>query len=118
MSMSIRLKSLVVLAVLLDATLAAAQPGGRRPQRPEDPFRFQLMGPSGGGRFSAVTGVPGDPRIWYLGSASGGIWKSSDSGATFRPVFDSMAVQAIGALAVSPSSPNMVWAGTGEAWAI
>jgi photosystem II stability/assembly factor-like uncharacterized protein len=118
MSMSISTKSFVVVGVLLHSSLAVAQQPGRRPQRPEDPFRFQLMGPSGGGRFAAVTGVPGDPRVWYLGSASGGVWKSSDSGATFRPVFDSMAVQAIGALAVSPSSPNMVWAGTGEAWSI
>jgi len=115
--MSIRVRYGVAVLCLYSA-VAAAQPGRRPPQRPEDPFRFQLMGPSGGGRFSAVTGVPGDPRVWYLGSASGGIWKSSDSGATFRPVFDSMAVQAIGALAVAPSSPNMVWAGTGEAWAI
>src|SRR5438105_12166452 len=113
--------SAVLTALLACSSLAAAQPAGRRPPsrpRPEDPFRFELMGPAGGGRFSAVTGVPGDPRVWYLGAASGGIWKSSDSGATFRPVFDSMAVQAIGALAVAPSSPNMVWAGTGEAWAI
>src|SRR6476646_5058884 len=118
--MSIRMMHGVTVAFLsLYSAVATGQPAGRRPpQRPEDPFRFQLMGPSGGGRFSAVTGVPGDPRVWYLGSASGGIWKSSDSGVTFRPVFDSMAVQAIGALAVAPSSPNMVWAGTGEAWAI
>jgi photosystem II stability/assembly factor-like uncharacterized protein len=77
-----------------------------------------MMGPAEGGRISAVSGVPGDARVWYLGAASGGVWKSSDSGATFRPVFDSMAVQAIGALAVAPSKPSIVWAGTGEAWAI
>ena len=76
------------------------------------------MGPAEGGRISAVTGVPGDARVWYLGAASGGVWKSIDSGATFRPVFDSMPVQAIGALAVAPSKPSIVWAGTGEAWAI
>src|ERR1043165_3136408 len=95
---------------------AAPQPAARRPV--PDPFRFQLLGPSGGGRFSAITGVPGDARTWYVGSASGGVWKSSDSGSTFRPVSDSMPVQAIGALAVAPSSPTTVWAGTGEAWAI
>ena len=113
--------SAVLTALLTCSSLAAAQPAGRRPPsrpRPEDPFRFELMGPAGGGRFSAITGVPGDPRVWYIGAATGGIWKSSDSGATFRPVFDSMPVQAIGALAVAPSSPNIVWAGTGEAWAI
>jgi len=107
-------------AACVAASVVAAQPANRAAasRKPENPFRFQMMGPSGGGRFSAVAGAPGDPRVWYLGSASGGIWKSTDSGSTFRPVFDSMAVQAIGALAVTPSSPNMVWAGTGEAWAI
>ena len=83
-----------------------------------DPFRFELLGPAEGGRISAVTGVPGNAKIWYLGGASGGVWKSIDSGATFRPVFDSMPVQAIGALTVAPSKPSIVWAGTGEAWAI
>ncbi len=83
-----------------------------------EPLRFQFMGPSTGGRIAAVTGVAGDPRTWYLGSASGGVWKSSDSGQTFVPVFDSMRVQSIGALATAPSQPGTVWAGTGEAWAI
>ena len=62
---------------------------------------FQLMGPAEGGRIASITGVPGNARVWYLGAASGGVWKSVDSGATFRPVFDSMPVQAIGALAVA-----------------
>jgi photosystem II stability/assembly factor-like uncharacterized protein len=77
-----------------------------------------MMGPSFGGRVASITGVPGDVRIWYLGSASGGVWKSVDDGNTFVPVFDKMTAQAIGAIAVAPSDPNIVWAGTGEAWAI
>ncbi len=77
-----------------------------------------MMGPAEGGRVASISGVPGDARVWYLGAASGGIWKSVDSGATFRPISDSMPVQAIGALAVAPSKPSIVWAGTGEAWAI
>jgi hypothetical protein len=62
--------------------------------------------------------VVGDPKTWYMGAASGGVWKSSDSGFTYVPVFDAQPVQAIGALAVSPSKPSVVWAGTGEAWTI
>src|SRR4051812_2873300 len=110
---------LVIASLLLVAssTLAQQRPPAAAAPLP-DPFRFQMMGPAEGGRFSAISGVPGNPRVWYLGAASGGVWKSNDSGATFRPISDSMPVQAIGALAVAPSNPAIVWAGTGEAWAI
>jgi hypothetical protein len=129
---SARWSHCLAVITILSAAIAPvdAQPGGaargnaagqaQRPAPPPqpDPFRFQLLGPAEGGRISAITGVPGDARVWYLGAASGGVWKSVDSGATFRPVSDSMPVQAIGALAVAPSKPSIVWAGTGEAWAI
>ena len=65
-----------------------------------------------------ATGVVGDLNTYYVGAASGGVWKSTDKGARWAPVFDAMPVQAIGALAVSRSDPQQVWAGTGEAWAI
>ena len=67
---------------------------------------------------AAVAGVPGDPDTWYAGAASGGVWKSVDGGFKWTPVFDGQPVAAIGALAVAPSEPKTVWAGTGEAWAI
>jgi photosystem II stability/assembly factor-like uncharacterized protein len=112
------------LATTLGVALAFGPVAGIA-QRPDtakgsraEQFRFQYLGPGGGGRIAAITGVAGDSRIWYLGSASGGVWKSTDSAHTFVPVFDSMHVQAIGALATAPSDPNTVWAGTGEAWAI
>jgi photosystem II stability/assembly factor-like uncharacterized protein len=110
---------LLALAFAGAGATAHAQQGPRSPRAPAvDPFRFQMMGPAAGGRIAAVTGVPGEPRTWYVGNASGGVWKSNDSGNTFKPVFDSLSVQAIGALAVAPSNHAMVWAGTGEAWAI
>jgi len=83
-----------------------------------DPLRFRYMGPAPAGRIASVVGVPGDPTTYYLGNASGGVWKSTDSGATFVPVFDDMPVQAIGALALSASDHSQVWAGTGEGWVI
>lgn len=106
--------------VLLAPPVLAQQDTARRAARARamDPFRFEMMGPASGGRIAAVAGVPGDASTWYVGNASGGVWKSTDSGNTFHPVFDKQPVQAIGALAVAPSNPAMVWAGTGEAWAI
>jgi photosystem II stability/assembly factor-like uncharacterized protein len=92
--------------------------GGAPAAQPVAPMTFRYMGPAPAGRIAAVVGVPGDPTTYYLGNASGGVWKSTDSGATFVPVFDDQPVQAIGALALSWTDPNQVWAGTGEGWVI
>jgi hypothetical protein len=92
--------------------------GGGAQSQPVAPMRFRYMGPATGGRIASVVGIPGDPTTYYLGSASGGIWKSTDGGTSFAPIFDDQPVAAIGALALSSSDPNQVWAGTGEAWVI
>ena len=102
---------------VLYAQRGGAPPGPMQEPAPE-PLKFQYMGPANAGRISAAAGVPGDTATYYAGAASGGIWKSTDSAKTFIPVFDDQPVQAIGALAVAPSDPKIVWAGTGEAWAI
>ena len=78
-------------------------------------LRFRYIGPVGN-RVASVTGVPGDFNTYYVGAASGGIWKSVDAGIHWLPVFDDKDVSSIGALAVAPSNPSIVWAGTGEPW--
>src|SRR3989442_926269 len=78
-------------------------------------LRWRYVGPEGN-RISAVAGVPGDPLVYYAGSASGGIAKTTDGGVHWQQIFDDQPVQSIGALAVAPSDPDIVWAGTGEAW--
>jgi photosystem II stability/assembly factor-like uncharacterized protein len=77
------------------------------------PWRY--IGPEGN-RVSAVAGVPGDPLVYYAGSASGGIFKTADGGVTFQPIFDEQTVSSIGSIAVAPSDPATVWVGTGEPW--
>ena len=76
-------------------------------------LKYRHVGPVGN-RVSAVAAVPGDPSTYYAGAASGGLWKSTDGGNTWQPIFDGQPVSSIGALAVAPSDPNVVWAGTGE----
>jgi photosystem II stability/assembly factor-like uncharacterized protein len=63
---------------------------------------------------SAVVGVPGDPNVYYVGAASGGVWKSTDGGVHWKPIFDDQPAQSIGAIAIAPSDPNVLFVGTGE----
>lgn len=77
---------------------------------------WRSIGPAvAGGRVAAVAGTAQDDQLYYLGTAGGGVWKSSNGGATWEPVFEKEAVAAIGAVAVDPKDERVVWAGTGEA---
>ena len=116
-----RLSLALFSAAALSGAVSAQRGGG--PQGPQqattpEPLKFRYMGPAAAGRISTVAGIPGDATTYYLGSASGGVWKSTDSGQTFVPIFDDQPVYAIGAIAVADSDPNIVWVGTGESWVI
>src|SRR2546430_16095677 len=111
------MRSAPFLTVLLPMSLCAQQ-GSDSTRPPQDPFRFEYVGPPSAGRIASVAGVPGDPSAYYAGAASGGIWKTTDSGRTFTPIFVHEPVQAIGALAAAPAGPKIASAGTGEAWAV
>jgi photosystem II stability/assembly factor-like uncharacterized protein len=77
------------------------------------PLKYRHIGPPGN-RLAAVAGIVGDPNIIYAGAASGGIWKTTDGGTHWTPIFDDKEVSSVSALAVAASDPNVVWAGTGE----
>ena len=111
--------SIWIALAILAAAVGLAQRRGLVPGAPPpEGLAFRFMGPAVGNRISAAVGIPGESATYYLGAASGGIWKSTDSAHSFFPIFDSMPVQAIGSLAVAPSDPKTIWAGTGEACAI
>src|SRR5512132_2859458 len=105
-------------ALLCLAPISAQRRGGGGAGASAEALSFRFLGPVVGNRVASIAGIPGDPSIYYAGAASGGVWKTTDGGIRWVPVSDSMPVTAIGALAVAPSDPNVVWAGTGEAWAI
>src|SRR2546428_226536 len=78
-------------------------------------LKFRNLGPSvAGGRVAAVVGVPGDRNVYYVGAAAGGVWKTADGGDSWEAVFKDQPTSSIGAVALAPSNPNVVWVGTGE----
>ena len=80
-----------------------------------DGMKWRQIGPFRGGRVVAVSGVAGDPATWYFGAVSGGVWKSTDAGDSWKPMFDAEKIASIGAIAVADSDHNIVYVGTGEA---
>jgi len=99
----------LALAALQRVRSGAAESGGDRH------VSFSLRRPMAGNRIASIAGVPGDINTYYAGAAAGGIFKSSDGGFDWTPIFDNEPVAAIGSLAVAPTNPDIVWAGTGEA---
>ncbi len=84
-------------------------------KKEEQGLQYRAIGPFRGGRSLTASGLPGDPTTYYFGSTGGGIWKSTDGATTWKPVFDHEKSSSIGSLAVAPSDPNVIYAGTGEA---
>ncbi len=101
----------VLLALL---TVAVPCPAQTHPEPFYAGMRWRLVGPFRGGRTRAVAGVHGHPDTLYIGPVNGGVWRSLDYGRTWEPIFDAMPVGSIGAIAVAPSNPNIIYVGSGE----
>ncbi len=106
------------LQIFVLGALACSAPAAMFAQAPVGPaaysaLEYRYIGPPGN-RTIAVAGIPGDPLTYYVGAASGGIWKTIDGGIHWNPIFDDQPVSSIGALAIAPSDSEIIWAGTGE----
>ena len=101
----------LAIAVVAFAAVLSAQ----IPSNLFDGLRWRLIGPFRGGRAVTAAGIPGDPNTYYFGAVGGGIWKTTDGGMVWTPIFDDQHVASIGAIALAPSDPNIIYAGTGEA---
>jgi photosystem II stability/assembly factor-like uncharacterized protein len=116
----------IALAVAAAAGLVAQGPPFGQPQPPAPPvnpsddpilktFVWRSIGPASmGGRIDDIEGVESNPSVFYVGFATGGLWKTVNNGTTFTPIFDTYPVASIGDIALSPSNPDIVWVGTGE----
>ncbi len=117
MSCSVRFFAIgvvLVTASLIDPSYALAQAAPLTDELLQA-FQFRLVGPAvAGGRIHDVEALPNDPATILVASASGGIWKSTNNGTTWTPIFDGQPVSTFGDLAIAPSNPDIIWAGTGE----
>src|SRR5262245_32078219 len=77
-------------------------------------LRWRMIGPFRASRVKAATGVPQQPNVFYQGAVNGGVWKTTDFGRTWIPIFDDQPTGSIGAIAVAPSDPNVIYVGSGE----
>lgn len=119
---SVSVSIVAALLLALPAPHVSAQGDEAAPDAAQDRFaqavsnlEWREIGPVNmGGRVSAVAGVPGDPKTFWVGGADGGVWKTTNAGTTFEGQWQDEESYSVGALAVAPSDPNVVWLGSGE----
>lgn len=106
----------LALAVVLASTLPFASLVLAQQFSPDlfQPLHWRAIGPFRGGRTKAAAGVPSQPNVFYVGVCNGGVWKSTDYGRTWVPIFDQQPTGSIGAVAVAISDPNVIYVGSGE----
>ena len=117
MNTFIRLRALIFVAVFSASALIGARVAFSQQPAP-DAFagmRWRMIGPFRGGRALTALGVPGKPNEYLFGSVGGGVWKTSNGGGTWEPIFDSQPIASIGAIAIAPSDPKVIYVGSGEA---
>ncbi len=104
-----------IARVLFLATIAALPSFAQQMPSPSFPeMRWRMIGPFRGGRVVPVSGVPGKPNEYLFGAVGGGVWKTLNGGNTWEPIFDAEPIASIGAIAVAPSNPQIIYVGTGE----
>src|SRR5215813_14123105 len=106
------MRALTICSVLLAATLAIAGSTLVAQELSFNEMRWRDIGPTRAGRARALAGVPSQPNTVYAGFDNGGVWRSTDYGANWVPLFDDQSTGSIGAIAVAPSNPNIIYVGT------
>jgi photosystem II stability/assembly factor-like uncharacterized protein len=104
----------VSVAVVLSSLVSSGMAQSTVPEQAYNKLEWRLIGPFRAGRSAAASGIPGSSTTFYFGSVGGGVWKTTDAGTQWNPIFDDQKIASIGAIAVAPSDPNVIYVGTGE----
>ena len=107
-------RALILLLVVVSARTPAAPPSAAPGAVPLPALQWRLIGPYRGGWSTMAVGVPAEPDVYYSAAAGGGVWKTTDAGRTWHPLTDSKPIATVGAIAVAPSNPRVVYIGTGQ----
>ncbi|MFZ0211878.1 MAG: hypothetical protein WBE20_11270 [Candidatus Acidiferrales bacterium] len=110
----IRRTGLIALVLLMLGSLAPAAGAQQFPVNLYQDMHWRMIGPFRGGRTKAISGVASEPNVFYIAQVNGGVWKSTDYGETWKPIFDAEPTQSVGAIEVAPSDPNIIYVGSGE----
>ena len=111
-----RIFSLAVGFLAALALVGGTPPASAEPTQPAvaSALHWRMIGPFRGGRTAAVTGIPSQPNVFFIAAVNGGIWKTTDYGQTWAPIFDGQPSGSVGTIAIAPSNPQVMYAGSGE----
>src|SRR6266852_5138309 len=112
--MQFRARKILVTGVLAVLAAAIPAPAQQYDQKLFSEMRWRCIGPFRGGRTVAITGVPHQPNVFYIAAVNGGVWRTTDTGNTWEPIFDAQDTGSVGAIAVAASDPNVLYVGSGE----
>src|SRR5260370_32099262 len=112
--MQFRAGKLLVAGLLAVFAAASSAPAQQYDQKLFSEMRWRCIGPFRGGRTVAIAGVPQQPNLFYIAAVNGGVWKTTDNGNTWEPIFDAEGTGSVGAISVAPSDPDIIYVGWGE----
>jgi photosystem II stability/assembly factor-like uncharacterized protein len=112
--MHLRLRGRLLLVCLFFGLTGASVRSQQFDQKLFGEMRWRCIGPFRGGRTVAISGVPQQPNVFYMAAVNGGVWKTTDAGNTWNPIFDEQSSGSVGALAIAASDPNTIYVGSGE----
>src|SRR5213594_1097311 len=110
----IPIRRVIVCIISLISIFATLAPAQQFDPKLYQELRWRLIGPFRGGRSVAISGIPSQPNVFYMAANNGGVWKTTDYGRTWNPIFDDQPTGSVGALAIAPSNPEIIYVGSGE----